>query len=50
LSLNSQRICRSILMQCSKMNQTQCCLLKRKQIMKTIKTIQCRIIYSKSPP
>ena len=44
LSANSQRICRSILVQCSKMNQTQSCQQKRKQIMKAIKTIQCRII------
>lgn len=47
---NPQRICRSILMQCSKMNQAQCCLQKWKQIMKAIKTIQCRIIYSKASP
>lgn len=50
LGLNSQRIGRSILMLCCKMNQAQSPQLKRKQIMKTIKTIQCRIIYTKTTP
>lgn len=50
LGLNSQRICRSILMQCCKMNQTQSSLQKRKQIVKTIESIQGRIIYAKSTP
>eukprot|EP00882_Tetradesmus_deserticola_P000042 GHRQ01000044.1.p1 GENE.GHRQ01000044.1~~GHRQ01000044.1.p1 ORF type:complete len:350 (-),score=-61.41 GHRQ01000044.1:128-1177(-) len=50
LSINSQWICGSILMQCSKVNQTQPPLQKRKQIMETIKTIQSRIINTKSTP
>lgn len=44
LCLNTQRICRSILMQSCKMNQTQCCQKKGKQIMKAVKTIQCGVV------
>jgi hypothetical protein len=50
LSINSQWICRSILMQCSKMNQTQPPLQERKQIVETKETIQGRIIYTKASP
>ena len=50
LSINSQRICRSILMLCSKVNQTQPPQQERKQIVKTKETIQSRIIYTESSP
>lgn len=50
LCINSQRIGGSILMQCSKVNQTQPPLLKRKLIVKTKEPIQCRIIYTKASP
>lgn len=50
LSINSQRISGSILMQCSKVNQTQPPQLERKQIVETKKTIQSRIIYTESSP
>lgn len=50
LSINSQRICRSILMQCGKMNQTQPPQQERKQIVETKETIQGRIIYAESSP
>lgn len=50
LRLDSLRVCRSILMQSSKMNQAQSCLQERKQIVKTIKTIQSRVIHRKSTP
>lgn len=50
LSINSQRVCGSILMQCSKVNQTQPPQQERKQIVKTKKTIQRRIIYTESSP
>lgn len=50
LSLNSKRICRTVLMQCSKMNLAQSCLQKGKLVMKTIETVQCWVIYCKSSP
>jgi hypothetical protein len=50
LGLNSQRIGRSILVQSSKVNQTQRSLQERKQVVKAIETIQSRIIYCKSTP
>jgi hypothetical protein len=50
LRLNSLRICGSILMQSSKMNQAQSCLQERKQIMKAIKAIQSRVINREATP
>lgn len=50
LSINSQWIRGSILMQCSKMNQTQPPQQERKQVVETEKTIQSRVIYAKSTP
>jgi hypothetical protein len=50
LSINSQRIRRSILMQCSKMNQTQPPQQERKQIVETKETIQGRVIDAEATP
>ncbi len=50
LPLDSLRIGRSVLMQSCLMHQTQSCQQKRKQIMETKKTVQCRIIYTKPSP
>jgi len=50
LSLNSQRICRSVLMQSCKVNQTQCSQQKRKKVMKAVKSVQGRIVYTKASP
>lgn len=50
LRLNSLRICRSILMLSSKVNQAQSCLLERKKIVKAIKAIQSRIIDREAAP
>jgi hypothetical protein len=50
LSINSQRVCRSILMQRSKMNQTQPPQQERKQIVETKETIQGRVVNTKTTP
>jgi hypothetical protein len=50
MSIDTKRIGRSILVQCSQVNQASSCQLERKLVMETIETIQCRIIYSKSSP
>lgn len=50
LSLNSKRICRTILVLCSQMNLAQSCLQEWKLIMKTIKPILCWIVNSKTSP
>jgi len=50
LCINSQRIGRSILVQSSKVNQTQSSQQEGKQIVKTIETVQCRVIYAKATP
>ncbi len=50
LSLNSLRIRRPVLMQSSKMYQTQCSLLERKKIVKTKESIERRVIYTKTTP
>jgi hypothetical protein len=50
LSINTQRICRSILMQCSKVNQAQSSLQEGKKVMEAVETIQGRIIYTETTP
>jgi hypothetical protein len=50
LGYNSLRVGRSILVQCSKVDQAQSCQLKRKQVMETIKAILSRVIYCKTAP
>lgn len=50
LCINTQRVSRSVLVQSSKMNQTQSSQLKGKKIMKTVETIQSRIIYTETSP
>jgi hypothetical protein len=50
LRSDSQRICRSVLVQSCKVNQTQSCLLKRKLVVKAIETILRRVINSESSP
>lgn len=50
LSINPLRICRSILMQCCKVNQALRCQQERKQIVKAIETVQSRIIYTETSP
>ena len=42
--INTQRICRSILMQGCKMYQSQCSQQERKQVMKAVETVQSRVI------
>ena len=44
LRLNSQRICRTILVKSCQMGQTQLCQQEWKQVVKTIKTVQSWII------
>jgi hypothetical protein len=48
--INTQRICRSILMQGCKMYQSQCSQQERKQVMKAVETVQSRVIYAKASP
>jgi hypothetical protein len=50
LSLNSLWIGRSILVQCCKVYQAQCCQLERKQVVKAIEAVQSRVIYCKAAP
>lgn len=50
LSINSQRISRSVLMQCCKVHQTQCSQQEWEQIVETIETIQSRVIHGEATP
>jgi hypothetical protein len=50
LCLNSLWIGRSVLVQCCKVDQAQCCQLERKQVVKAIETVQGRVVYCKSAP
>ena len=50
LCLNSLRVGGTILVQCCKVNQTLCCLQKRKQVVKAIKAVLCGVIYTETTP
>lgn len=49
-SINTQRISRTILMQRCKMHQGQSSQQERKQVVKTIETVQSGVIYAKASP
>ena len=50
LSLNTQWICRTILVQSCQVNQTLCCLQKRKLVVKAVKAVLCGVIHAKAAP
>lgn len=50
LRINSQRVCRSVLMQCPKVYLTQPPQNKRKQIVETVKSVKGWVIYGKATP
>lgn len=50
LSINSLRVCRSVLVQSSKVNQAQSSLQEREKVVLREKTVQSRIIYTKPSP
>jgi len=50
LSINSQRVSRSVLVQSCKVNQTQCSQQEREKIVLREKAVQGRVIYAKPSP
>lgn len=50
LSINTQRVCRSVLVQSSKVNQAQSSQQEREKVVLREKAVQSRVIYAKATP